>query len=782
MAHLLELKDLSKYYHTGNVIALGLRKVSLTLNKGEFVAVVGESGSGKSTLLNVISGMDTYEEGELLFDGEETSGFTQDDWGEYRKNNISFIFQDYNLIDSYTVLQNVELALFDSIPDKKVRRAKALQLIDEVELTSHIKHRCTKLSGGQKQRVAIARALAKDAPIIIADEPTGNLDEGTGKSIINLLQRVSRHKLLVMVTHNFDDVAEVATRKIRLFDGSVAEDRVIRNISKEESTVNIPQEDKIYSLNEKPQSTVNNFKSRIKDKFIKIKKEVGTLFHIAGNNLIATPKKSIFLFTTAFISVALLLIYFLGTAYSILPSPETNSNGDRKDTAIVLLEDGRNMTEADRTAIKSISGVETAMLYYGVCGAYAEADYQAEIYEGSAYASFSLLNAASCNKKVIEYGRKPEALNEILLGFSSYNKPNTDMIGKTVEFTFNNYSYYFGSYTVKRDMVITGYTSSTSAYVTTETMESLSHDAALEAVKNVELYLYGDFEYSPISFLSLYTDQDISMGEAYLIYNPADMDDENEFYNLYSSVNSEPENDVYFSGMNINFPINVTLVTPTSNPALYQKYYVDRAVLAISTQDFRYSTDLNSTNSIALILDESYNVNLTIERLKGEGYKVLYMYGAYDDIYKKIDIIGGLISAAFGGIIFIMLSVLLLSEIIRKVMAGRLKDYNILRTLGYRSRAVNSISYIEFGLINAIAFVSLLFIIITTYTIAIAVGDYRTINLVQMLLPYGAFHITAITLYAVTFVILMTQALLIIKRFNKRIFKLSVKSASVKHQ
>ena len=225
---ILELRDIGKIYVSEGNVAVGIRGVNLSFERGEFVAITGKSGSGKSTLLNVISGMDSYEEGELLIEGQTTSHYLQPEWEDYREKYISFIFQDYNIIESFTVLQNVELALMH-IEDKAARRERAMELIRRVGLESHAKHKGSKLSGGQKQRTVIARALAKDSPIILADEPTGNLDFATSKEIISLLAEVAKEKLLIVVTHNFDQVAEHATRHIRIFDGAVESDHVLRD-------------------------------------------------------------------------------------------------------------------------------------------------------------------------------------------------------------------------------------------------------------------------------------------------------------------------------------------------------------------------------------------------------------------------------------------------------------------------------------------------------------------------------------------------------------------------
>lgn len=219
----LSLRSIGKIYVSESSVAVGIRGVSLDFELGEFVAITGKSGSGKSTLLNVISGMDSYEEGELYIEGAPTSHYIERDWELFREKYISFVFQDYNIIESFTVLQNVELALLH-IEDRKERRRRALSLLDRVGLSSHLKHKGSRLSGGQKQRVVIARALAKDSPILLADEPTGNLDSASAKEIVALLHEISKEKLVIVVTHNFDHLEGYATRHIRVFDGAIERD------------------------------------------------------------------------------------------------------------------------------------------------------------------------------------------------------------------------------------------------------------------------------------------------------------------------------------------------------------------------------------------------------------------------------------------------------------------------------------------------------------------------------------------------------------------------------
>ena len=209
------------------MISSGITKVNLDLDIGEFVVITGESGSGKSTLLNVISGLDTYEEGEMLIEGRETSHYSGADFEEYRKKYIGNIFQNFNLINSYTVYQNIELILLiNGVSEDEIKR-KVPDIIEKVGLTEHMNQKVSRLSGGQRQRVSIARALAKDTSIIVADEPTGNLDSASAEEVIRLLADIARDKLVVVVTHNFDQFEQYATRVVRMNDGRVIEDKVI---------------------------------------------------------------------------------------------------------------------------------------------------------------------------------------------------------------------------------------------------------------------------------------------------------------------------------------------------------------------------------------------------------------------------------------------------------------------------------------------------------------------------------------------------------------------------
>lgn len=242
---MLKLKNVSKYYYQNGIIAEGFSKVNLELHLGEFVVITGESGSGKTTLINVLSGLDSYEDGEMYINGEETSHYTEKDYLEYRRKYVSNIFQNFNLVNSYTVYQNIELVMLLNGFNKYKIRKEVNDLINIVGLKKFKNTKVSKLSGGQKQRVAIARALANDTPIIVLDEPTGNLDSKSSKEILELLNEISKNKLVIMVTHNKKEVEKYATRFIRMHDGKILENRVINKINLDnnltENTINNPK-------------------------------------------------------------------------------------------------------------------------------------------------------------------------------------------------------------------------------------------------------------------------------------------------------------------------------------------------------------------------------------------------------------------------------------------------------------------------------------------------------------------------------------------------------------
>jgi putative ABC transport system ATP-binding protein len=223
---MLSTKELTKIFRTDEVETTALNKVNLDVQSGDFVAVMGPSGCGKSTLLNIVGLLDNPTDGELYFDGTEVSKFKERQRTNLRKGNIGFVFQSFNLIDELTVYENVELPLLYMNVSSSERKKKVGDVLDRMKISHRKKHFPQQLSGGQQQRVAISRAVVTNPKLILADEPTGNLDSANGEEVMNLLTELNKEgTTIVMVTHSPSD-AEKAHRIVQLFDGHIVTENI----------------------------------------------------------------------------------------------------------------------------------------------------------------------------------------------------------------------------------------------------------------------------------------------------------------------------------------------------------------------------------------------------------------------------------------------------------------------------------------------------------------------------------------------------------------------------
>ena len=221
---MLQLKEIVKDYGSDETIVHALKGVTLSFRNSEFVAILGPSGCGKTTMLNIIGGLDRYTSGDVLINGKSTTTFKNNDWDAYRNNYVGFIFQNYNLINHQTILENVELAMTLSGITAKERKARATEALAKVGLDGQLHKKPNQLSGGQMQRVAIARALVNNPEIILADEPTGALDSKNSVQIMDILKEIAKERLVIMVTHNDDLATEYSNRIIKMLDGEVLQD------------------------------------------------------------------------------------------------------------------------------------------------------------------------------------------------------------------------------------------------------------------------------------------------------------------------------------------------------------------------------------------------------------------------------------------------------------------------------------------------------------------------------------------------------------------------------
>ena len=338
---LLRLDGLSKYYTATQSVVMGLNHISLTFRRGEFVAITGESGSGKSTLAHVLGGILPYESGEMFLHGAPTSHYDSTDWERYRRDHISFISQNYGILAGCSVLENVVSALRLSGMDKHTAKEKARDILQEVELWNLHNRRAAKLSSGQKQRLSIARALAKPASILIADEPTGNLDPENSAKVIELLARAARERLVILITHEFSEAEHCATRHIALQDGQIVMDAPLQPCAEATTPTHAPRHTRKHKLSP----------------------------YVTRLQLSGRPVWSV-LVLLFFTLTAFAVFAFLGTF--VVNIDDTNTrvydstafpNGAR--TRIVILRsDQAPMTDADRQTILSTEYV-TALEPYG---------------------------------------------------------------------------------------------------------------------------------------------------------------------------------------------------------------------------------------------------------------------------------------------------------------------------------------------------------------------------------------------------------------------------------
>ncbi len=385
---MIKLENITKFYNSNGIVASGITRINLKLNIGEFIAITGESGSGKSTLLNVISGLDTYEEGEMYINGLETSHYIEKDFEDYRRKYIGNIYQNFNLITSYTVYQNIELVLLINGFNKKEIADKVLRLIDKVNLTKFKDTKVSKLSGGQKQRVAIARALAKETPVIIADEPTGNLDSVQAKEVLETLYNISKDKLVIVVTHDYEQIKDYATRKIKMSDGKVLEDKKIKQY--EVITPAITEYKEITPM--------SKFRLMMRNTF--------NIF----------PKFMLLLFIFFFITAAVMLQY----AYTKKQQNDALINGatylfyDISENRIIInKEDKSPISTEDFESLNNLENIENIVKndFFLDTYNYIENEYD---FKNGIFKDVGTLTTE------LDYGRLPEQDNEIVLLINEY--------------------------------------------------------------------------------------------------------------------------------------------------------------------------------------------------------------------------------------------------------------------------------------------------------------------------------------------------------------------------
>lgn len=343
--NLIRLDNISKIYSAEGNAAVGIHNIDVSFNKGEFVLISGESGAGKTTMLNVIGGMDSFEEGEFFFAGAPISAYTEKEVDRYREENISFVFQNYNIVECLSVYNNVYVSLIDQ-RDKDEIKKKINEVLRKTGLIRIAAKNAGKLSGGQKQRVAIARALAAGKSIILADEPTANLDEETAKEIVELFAEVSKNCLVIVSSHNREIFQNYITREIKMGNGRIIEDNQIKHDNAELSPYDV--DEKVISATEtvgKIDTAPRKFKKGI---------NLGIILLRAKNKTMAM------LFCILFFSV--FFLFLLSSAFLMKIHQNVTNDGrilrGGEDRVMVLKRDGSAFSANELSDLRQNYGAD----------------------------------------------------------------------------------------------------------------------------------------------------------------------------------------------------------------------------------------------------------------------------------------------------------------------------------------------------------------------------------------------------------------------------------------
>lgn len=716
---MLELKNVSKFYYKKGIVSSGISKVTLKFDMGEFIAITGESGSGKSTLLNVISGLDTYEEGEMYVNGEETSHYNEEDYEEYRKKYIGNIFQSFNLVNSYTVYQNVELVLLINGETRRSVKHKVIDILKKVNLYKYRHTKVSKLSGGMKQRVSIARCLAKDTPIIIADEPTGNLDSKNAKSVLKLLYEISKYKLVIVVTHNFEQISEYATRRITMHDGSVIEDM------------------KLKDKNEVKEVNTSKFKKT---------KVISNLRLGIRNTFNIVPKFLLLTFVYAFVLISIVGVY---SAFLELESANNAYNSffnetDANKRVIVKKKDNSSFTNEEINKLKSISNVEKVITNDYVY------DYSMSLMDYENIFLDSNFMKLEEFKGKLKYGRMPLNDNEIIVSGSKENYYIEDMGSELIN---KEVSINSGSDEIKVKIVGVSVFEKYNWMVT-----SYVSDKIYNYVENHVEQVYGTTKV----FISdnsqnvnpnIKTSDILSEGQVYI--------SENYSYNCKSYNCMKDSLNIKFSNMYTNKEIslsNVKVYNKNNFKKIFGSEYDDMDTIYLSNNDYDKLYKNNNIYQVSLFVKDVRNIDKTMNELNDYvsfSLNSVKQDGALVQVIKIVKTI----------VITVLVIVLFFVSyfVIKLIMKSRNKYFTTIRILGGSYIEVKRLLQIE--LLNVTNIVYLVFLVISLFI--------KNDIIVSESIKNMLFYIN-LKEYVIVYLILSLMSYLTSSRYSRKIFKRSV--------
>ena len=727
---MLKLENVSKYYYNNGIIAVGFSKVNLELKLGEFFVITGESGSGKSTLLNVISGLDSYEDGEMFINGKETSHYTEKDFEDYRRKYIANIFQSFNLVNCYTVYQNIELVMLLNGYKKYKVKKQILKIIDEVGLTKFKNTKVSKLSGGQKQRVAIARAMVKDTPIIVADEPTGNLDTESAKDVLEILKRVAKDKLVVMVTHNIEQVEQYATRVIKMHDGRIIENNEIKKIE---------EEPKIEASKYKNLTLFNKFRLGIRNTF-NIK-----------------SKFVLLLVVFAFMSTALVAEYGSFKAAEEDSLDEGVSSWVLQDTSkeriLVRKQDKTAFIDSDLEKIKELSNINTVVENDMFIDSYISLQKQEN--DSMVYYSYS----GSCKdisnfSGNLEYGRMPENDSEVII---SMNKNDYDLNQGIDNVLNQQYTIYdpTGRTDIKTVTVVgivfneKKYDYNSTIYVDKGILDLLrvylnQYYSKLKILANDK---YKNYEIVP-------TDK-VESGCAYV--NDAEKYNYKNDRIRGTKINITASNIYYEKELELTITNTFTEYNFKRLTGL-KDYYRNYNSLFINTEDYysmfdepsyQVSVYVKDKNTIDKTMQELNNMGLTTK--KASDFEVNYNA----ESYKFIKIIRTVVT-----IVVLIVLFFISYFIIRVILKSRNVYFTTLRMLGANVRTIRAVLDIELFNIYTIA-----------YALLMGFCYMLNENIIEIQIATKILKYLSVKEFTIIYLCLAVMAILLSRKVSRKIFK-----------